>query len=74
MTDDVIEFPGSRTPEKEYLLTKRAALIVCMTSDVKEAKRAADVREEMVRVILAYRSGELAGPTPLLDGILKDFR
>lgn len=54
--------PGRGAPTKGFMLNEAQALLICMFS---ETTIAADVREQLIRVFMAYRAGELqAAPQP----------
>lgn len=59
---------GRGRPGRQYWLNEGQALLICMFSDTD---RAADVREQLIKVFMAWRRGELVegsrdgGATPL---------
>lgn len=54
-------------PGREYWLNEAQALLICIKS---EAPRAADVREEIIKVFLAWRHGHLVPASPItLDAV-----
>lgn len=54
--------PLGGRPSEEYFLNEPQALLICMRS---ETPRAADVREELIRVFVAYRHGYLVPKSPV---------
>jgi hypothetical protein len=63
---DIIHFP-----EKVSLLNERQVLVLCMKTDTKEA---AQIRREMVEILMAWRRGKLAphSAAPIMTKMFDD--
>lgn len=63
--------PSGGRPGESFHLNEPQALLVCMKADTDKA---ADAREQIIRVFMAWRRGELRGPEPQQPGWFDDKR
>jgi hypothetical protein len=79
MSDDIVNIESRKPkreadidPNEEYWLNEAQTLLLCLLADTKVA---ADVRHEVVKIVLAWRRGQLApsADAPVTLGTLRDL-